>query len=364
MTQPPRVLIDARELTGDSAYSGVGTYIRGLLGALATRTDVHTMALATNDAPIPAGVDRKRIIRFFPDRRRAIVEHAMLIPLDAARTRADVFHSPLFHAPFGITKPWVQTLLDVIPLIDDDPALEPLRRRWQRFGKRYRRADAIVAISRRAADDGIQHLGLDPRRVHVTHLGVSPKFSPDGPRVESAEPYLLVVSQFSRRKGFAEAMDVIAAVADAGFPHRLKLVGRIPAERQAELDNMVAAAARPDRVDVLGYVDDVAALYRGAAAVLVLSRFEGFGLPAAEAMASGVPVVAFDNSSLPEIVGDGGLLVPDGDVAAAADATLKILRERGLAEDLAGRARDRAGLFTWDRCAQLTAEVYREVAAR
>jgi alpha-1,3-rhamnosyl/mannosyltransferase len=157
-------------------------------------------------------------------------------------------------------------------------------------------------------------------------------------------------------------MAVIERVADAGFPHRLKLAGRVPPHAAAELDALLAAAARADRVDVLGYVEDAASLYRSASVALVLSRYEGFGLPAAEAMASGTPLVAFNNSSLPEIVGDGGVLVPDGDVDAAADAVIAVLRSPALATDLRGRGLERAKCLTWPRCAALTAEVYRSVA--
>lgn len=365
MTRPLSVVIDARELTGDSAGSGIGTYIRNLLAGLAAVDDLAVEALATGDAVLPAGVRRVPIRRRFASRRRAVIEHASLVAIDLAlRSRAEVFHNPLFHAPAGIRRRWVQTLHDVIPLVDADPALDVLRRRWRRFGPRYRRADAVVADSRYTAEEGIRLLGLQPGRVHVVPLGVSSAFSPDGPRVDADPPYVLVVGQFSARKGVAEALAVIDRIAAAGLPHRLCLAGWVPPSLQAAHDRLLAQAPRRDRVDVLGFVDDLAARYRGAALVLVPSRYEGFGLPALEAMASGVPVVSFANTSLPEVVGDGGVLIPDGDVPAMADAAIALLTDERRAAEVAEAGLARARTFTWERCARQTADVYRAVADR
>jgi glycosyltransferase involved in cell wall biosynthesis len=358
------VLLDARELTGESSASGVGTTIRGLLTGLAGRgTDVR--ALAEPRLELPAGVTRVPIQRFVQGgRRRAVLEHELRLPLELRRDDAAVFHNPLFHPPWRVDRPWVQTLYDVIPLVRPDAHTEVLRKRWRRFTPRYRKADAVVAISRHAADEGTRVLGLDPHKVEVVPLAAWSGYRPAGPDEvrDDGPPYLLVVGEYSHRKGFADAFAVAAAVADAGLPHRLVVAGRVPPHVAGELDALVGAAPRPDRIDVRGFVPDLGALYRHADLVLVPTRYEGFGLPALEGMASGVPVVSYDNSSLPEVVGDGGVLVPDGDVVALADAAVRVLREPALAEDLRGRGRDRAATFSWDRVAEGYAEIYDRVA--
>ena len=103
-------------------------------------------------------------------------------------------------------------------------------------------------------------------------------------------------------------------------------------------------------------------MYRGATAFLCCSSYEGFGLPVAQSMASGVPVVSYQNSSLTEVVGDAGVLVPDGEVTAMVDATRALIDEPARRSDLreAGLARARA--FSWDTCASAYADVFAGVA--
>lgn len=358
------VLIDARELTGESSASGVGTVIRGLLEGLSRRDDCTVHALATATLALPDGVVRVPIRRLANDGgRRGVLEHELLLPFDLRRDRSDVFHNPLFHPPWRVDRPWVQTLYDVIPLVFPDPNLDVLRKRWRRFAPRYRRADAVVAISRHAADEGIRHLALDPKRVEVVPLAVDERFHPgDGDRPDET-PYVLVVSEYSRRKGFADAFAVIAALADAGFPHHLKVAGRVPPHVQAELEALVRSSPRPERIEVLGFVPDLAALYRHADVVVVPSRYEGFGLPALEAMASGAPLVAYDNSSLPEVVGSGGALVADGDVQALTCAVRRVVGEPAWAQELRERGLQRAKAFSWNAVAAGYAEIYARLAS-
>lgn len=362
------VLLDARELSGESSASGVGTVIRGLLDGLARRPDVDVRALATAELVLPTGVTPVPVRRIATQGgRRAVLEHEVLLPFDLRRDDAEVFHNPLFHPPWRVDRPWVQTLYDVIPLVFDDPNLAVLRRRWRRFAPRYRRADVVAAISRHAADEGLRLLGLDSARLEVVPLAVDERYqpNPEGPAAQDDEPpYLLVVSEYSRRKGFADAFAVVGALADAGYPHRLRVAGRVPPHVAAELDALVRSADRPDRIEVLGFVPDLVALYQGAAAVLVPTRYEGFGLPALEGMACGVPVVAYDNSSLPEVVGDGGVLVADGDRAALLAAVRAILDDASWAAELRGRAIARAATFTWAAVAEAYEALYDRAAGR
>jgi alpha-1,3-rhamnosyl/mannosyltransferase len=332
------------------------------LGALVRRDELRINVLATDDVPVPAGVERVRIRRRARSGRLATWEHQSLLPFEAWRHRADVFHNPHPHAPVARPGPWVQTLYDLIPLTYDDPSMAALRARFQRFGPRYAKAGAVIAISRFVADEGIRLLGLRPERVHVAHPGVGEEFRPAQGQREADPPFLLVVSEYQARKGFEDAFAVVGSLADAGYPHRLRLAGRVPPWAEEPLASLVAGASHPERIDVLGFVDDLPALYRAASVVLVPSRCEGFGLPAAEAMASGTPVVAYDNSALPEVIGDGGIVVSDSDAAAMTEAVRRILDSAEISDELVGRGLERAQAFQWEKSAAIHADVYKAVA--
>jgi glycosyltransferase involved in cell wall biosynthesis len=361
---PPstEVLLDAVQLSGRSSASGIGTYVRELLRGLAGVPDIAVSALATSDAELPPSIRRRRIQRIVRRGRPSIWEHEIRRSVDPRIRKADVFHNPNPHAPILPPRCWVQTLYDVIPLVSDDPALRVLKRQFRRYGPRYREADAVVAISRHAADEGMRLLGLDRDRLHVIYPGVGPEFTPSVDPPNADPPYITVVSEFSQRKGFAEAFSVIGSLAEAGYPHRLAVIGRVRSRARAEFDSILAASPRPDRIDIMGFVPDLVSVYRGATAHLMSSRYEGFGLPAVEAIACGTPVVSFDNTSLPEVVGEAGLLVPDGDVEAAVTALRSIIDSPGLRQELREKGLVQASKFDWKGVAEQHAEIYRDVA--
>jgi len=351
------VLIDATALADDSAYRGIGSYLRHLLDGLGGDPRLALTALTGPCTPLPAGVQRLPFRPLAPGRWRAL-ERELRVPLAVRGRSPEVFHSPALDPPARCRPPWVQTLHDVIPLVFPDAELEAERRRWRRHVARYRRAARVIAISRHTAEVGIATLGLDSRRVEVVPHGVAPEFRPDPARRAAAPPRLLLVSEYSRRKGYREAFAVAGALAGLGYPHTLRVCGRIVPWTRATVQALAAAAPAPERIELLGYVDDLVGEYQGAQVLLMASRYEGFGLPVLEAMACGTPVVAFANSALPEVVGDAGVLVADGDIEAMTRAVRELLDDPARWQELSQRGIERARLFSWPASARAHAEIY------
>jgi glycosyltransferase involved in cell wall biosynthesis len=351
-------LIDGYALSDASQRRGIGTFLRHLVGGLAAQSGLSVSVLAADAAALPDGVDRVPLWRPGPDRVSALA-HDLLLSRQLRPGACDVFHSPAQHPPRRSGVPWVQTLHDLTPLRWPDPVMARERRRWKAVGPRLRGASAVAAVSRFSADEAVRLLDLDARRLSVIPHGVDPEvFHPTGGRGLPADPpYLLYVAAWGPHKGLDEALAVIGRLADRGLPHRLVLAGPLEGWMRTPVQAAIQRSPRPDRVDLAGYVEDLPATYRGADVLLMTSRSEGFGLPVLEAMACGTPVVAFDNTALPEVVGDAGVLVRDGDVDALAEAVGDLLRSGSRRAELVAAGLERAGQFRWED----TVEAYRQL---
>jgi glycosyltransferase involved in cell wall biosynthesis len=355
-----RLLVDARALGDDSAYRGIGTYLRNVLTGIGISAELHTSALVRRGTPLPPGINAVEVRRGAPG-RWAAREHELLLPFDLRRVPADVVHSPAQDPPARCPAPWVQTLHDVVPLQSGTPAD---RRRWRRAAQRIRNASAVIAVSHWSARTGVSTLGLEPSRVRVIPHGVAAHFRPAERRTEES-PYLLFVGEYDPRKRHALAFAAVGELAEAGVPRRLVVAGRIAAWYEQQMNELVERSPRPDLIDLAGHVDEPSLidLYQQAAAVVVTSSAEGFGFPALEAMACGTPVVAFSNSATTEVLGTAGSLVADGDVGGMAQALRRLLTDERHWQDASEAALERARHFSWDECVRQHIEVFTEVAA-
>ena len=288
----------------------------------------------------------------------------------AREAKPDLVHCPHFPTPASIHVPLVVTLHDLAPLlvpgVMPSAAKRAVYRRWN--ARAVRLADRVVVPSRATAADVERLFPAARNKLEVIAEAVD-DFSdgPIGPLSGAvahlaSQPYLLSMGNTKLHKDLPTLLLAFSELAHSIPDLRLLLVGAEPSGYLDAGPAGVAAETR-SRVAFTGRVDDteLRALYAGAAAFVFPSQYEGFGLPPLEAMASGTPVIVSNSSSIPEVVGDAGLLVDPFDQAAIRDAMLRLIDDKALCATLAARGIDRARGFSWARCASTTREVYERV---
>ena len=218
------------------------------------------------------------------------------------------------------------------------------------------RADRLIAVSENTRADAVRVLGLDPARVEVIYSGISEVYF-DAAATPAARPYVLSVGTIEPRKNIDTLLD-----AWEGFRLRdefdLVIAG---ATGWASEKTLARLRANPRGVRYLGYVqeDELPGLTAGATAFIYPSLYEGFGFPVAQAMAARVPVITSNTSCLPEIAGDGALLLDPRSPAEIQAALEKLLTSPELQQRLRTAGRAHAEQYRWETCARRSLEFFR-----
>jgi glycosyltransferase involved in cell wall biosynthesis len=240
------------------------------------------------------------------------------------------------------------------------------------------RADAILADSYATQRDLVQLLNVAPARVSVAHLAADERFRPLSPdatqrvlrkydlevRVDIEQPYLLFIGTWEPRKNLPGLLEALALLHARGERRHLVIAGR-PGWLYDEVFTRVQTLNLTPWVHFIEQIpeDDLCALYNGALLLTMPSFYEGFGLPALEAMQCGTPTVVSNRASLPEVVGDAGLLIDPDDPSSIADAFERLARDETLREHLRKAGLARAGQFTWAETARKTLGTYKRLLA-
>lgn len=399
-----RIGIDCRTVLdpdrGEGA--GIGHYVDALVRALIEEGRGHEFTLFFDRHAVPAlrkemearpGVE----VRTFPFHsifgRIPVVQSHMVVSALFARARLDVLHGPANSTPLFYRGRTVVTVHDLAVYAHPEwfPSAFPGLRSFSTrlvVPSSIARAARVIAVSESTKRDIIATFGTDAGKIDVVHEGadhVARAGFMDSPGHDDVlrrlglkkGGYLLMLGTIEPRKNVARAVRAFVRAVRSGDPivraSRLVIAGR----RGWKYGAAVAAVGEANRileeetgvrdaVVMTGYIDarERSALLSHASALLFPSLYEGFGLPALEAMAAGTPVITSDRSSLPEIVGDAALLIDPESEGAMAEAIVRIGSESGLSAWLRENGAVRAAHFSWGAAARGTLETYRRAVSQ
>jgi glycosyltransferase involved in cell wall biosynthesis len=362
-----RVGIDARLVYYSQA--GIGQYILHLVNGLARvdqKTEYVLLQSRKDSTAILDGANFRRVSLWTPSHHR-LERYAMNVEL--VRLRLDVLHSPDFIPPHRPNCKSVITVHDLAFLLYPHFLTRESARYYGHIDQAVRWTDQIVAVSESTKRDTIQHLGVPEDKITVVYEAANPIFRPVGrdqarqrvlERHDVAGPFILFVSTIEPRKNVPTLVRAVAQLVEC-YKQDVQLVlaggkGWLFEDAFAIVDELKMG----DRVRFLGRVssEDLLYLYNAAEMLAHPAFYEGFGLPPLEAMACGLPVIVSNVASLPEVVGDAGLLVDPHDVDELTVSMWRVLTDSQLRAEMQSKGLRQSARFSWERAARETRTIY------
>ena len=356
--------------------AGIGRYTRELVRALAKLDQSHDYVLfaaAGGQRPEDASWPPNFQIRSVPlsDRALAILWHRLQLPLwvELVTGPVDIFHSPDFVLPPVRGAKTLVTVHDLSFIRYPQCADANLRAYLNKVVPRsVHRADLVLADSQSTKDDLVELLGVEARRIEVVYPGVEERFRPieDQALLEKVRErydlpprFILGLGTLQPRKNFSRLIEAYSLLVARHPSLRLVIAGG-KGWLYEEIFATVEQLGLEDKVIFPGFVADehLPALYNLADLFVFPSLYEGFGLPPLEALACGAPVITSDASSLPEVVGEAGLMVEATDAEALAEAMNRVLEDNTLRERIIAKGMKQAKKFTWEKAAAKLLSLY------
>lgn len=362
-----RIGFDARMI----AWKGVGTYSRNLLRQFAQAPGLEMVCFCNQEtADMLPEADNITLVMLNED----VFSSRSLGKIGQAVKKAgvDLFHSPYIVAPSGLDCPLLVTAHDIIPLLFPKSIDSiRLRRTYKSLlADAIGKADHIVTVSTVSLSYLLAHFNLPLAKVSVILDGVGPEFHPrDESEVDAVcekygigRPNILWLGEYLAHKNVTVLVKAFSALSTRIRSHYTLVLAGEKAGDWRQVKKEAERAGVGKLVRFTGFIDgeDLPALYSAGDLFVFPSLYEGFGLPPLEAMACGTPLVCSNSSSLPEVVGDGGLLVAPRSASLAAAIT-EVLTNDSLRERLKRRGLKRAAMFSWETAAANTLDLYREL---
>jgi len=373
-----RVALNATALL--SPLTGIGQYTYHLAKGLQALPELElelfygtSWSKEVRDQPVPSIAAIKSLVKRFIPYAYSVNRFLQQNRFDRGvqSNGADIYHEPNFLA-FKFNGPSVITVHDLswIRFPHTHPT-ERVRAMSTYFEPGLRRAALILTDSEFVKRELMDVFGVKADRIKPVLLGVEPLFYPrtavDTQSVLNRHDlvhgqYLLAVGTLEPRKNLEVALRAYMLLPQQVRKHfPLVLVG-MNGWRTSALEQQIEPLVRAGEIRQIGYLprEELAMVTAGALTLIYPSIYEGFGLPPLEAMACGVPVIASEVSSLPEVVGDTGLLINPHDDEGLAQAIQKMITDSDIRQQLSQKALARSAEFTWDKCARQTVDVYRQ----
>ena len=350
--------------------AGTGIYVSQLLSALKTLEQPGDFSIQTFSSGLKRFMGKPKTVRtrlgtLYHD----IFWNQVLLPLSVARSDVDLLHLPANIGPVVCPCPTTVTIHDV-SLFRYPEYFTPWHRKTSQFlvPRNAHHAKIIITNSEYSKSEIVNVLGVSPDKVKVTYLGASETFKPAEPivieqtrRKFGLDQFIVVVCTLEPRKNVQRLVQAYSLLKARGITHTLVHIGA----KGWYYDDVLAEVERlgiTDSVRFLGYVslEDLNALYSAASVAVYPSLYEGFGLPVLEAMQCGCPVITSNAASLPEVVGDQGIMVDPYDVDTLADTIYAVLTNDDQAAAMRQNGFERAKQFSWKACAQQTIQAYQK----
>ncbi len=329
-------------------------------------------------------IDTKNEYKFFKPESdqdfstpQRLIWDQLTVPRMAKRAQVDIFHQPCFSTPVFYRGKVVVTIHDLISVFFGYNIPFWSRQffaKWMPFT--YRFADHLIAVSEHTKQDAIKVLGIPEDKITVIHEAADEVYQviDDQSALQAVRKkynlgnisFILHVGTLEPRKNLQFLVKAFAiAKKNPDFTAKLVITGKKGWYYEG-LFTLVDELKLNEEVIFTGYVedDDLPALYNAATIFAFPSQYEGFGLPPLEAMASGTPVISSNTSSMPEVIGAAGVLLPPKDEAVWAKALIDLYTDKKELERLRRAGLEQAKKFSWDRCARETIAVYEKVAGK
>ncbi len=355
---------------------GAGLYIIYLIRELGKLDSPYEFVVFSQDYLRPyfehLGSDKIQIVwlRNMHPALRLIWEQT-IFPTWASKMELDLLHSPHYTMPLSLSIPVVVTFHDMIFFIHPEKHTLPKRYffPWM-IRQSSRRAKRILTDSENTRQDAIRLLNIAPEKISTVHLGYQDNFreikdqdllKAIRSKYHLPEKFIFYAGAIEPRKNVPLLLTVFEKLAQQNFPHHLVLAGGLGWQYEDVLEQIDTMPIR-DRIHRVGHVPytDLPAFYNLAEIFVYPSVYEGFGLPPLEGMACGTPVITSNISSMPEFVGDAGILVPPNDEVALYQAIRQVLEDETIRQRLVIAGPRRAANFTWKHTAEKTLKIYEQ----